>query len=35
MRKFVCNPLPGDASDPQGLTALLDRYLCGEEVIGT
>ena len=27
MRKFVCKPLPGDASDPQGLTALLDRYL--------
>ncbi|MEK7751566.1 MAG: tyrosine-type recombinase/integrase [Acidobacteriota bacterium] len=27
MRKFVCQPLPGDASDPQGLTALLDRYL--------
>ena len=27
MRKFVCKPLPGDASDPQGLTALVDRYL--------
>ena len=27
MRKFVCQPLPGDPSDPQGLTALLDRYL--------
>jgi len=27
MRTFVCKPLPGDASDPQGLTALLDRYL--------
>ena len=23
MRKFVCKPLPGDASDPQGLTALV------------
>ena len=27
MRKFVCKPLPGDASDPQGLAALVDRYL--------
>ena len=27
MRKYVCRPLPGDASDPLGLTALLDRYL--------
>ena len=27
MRKFTCRPLPGDASDPHGLTALLDRYL--------
>ena len=27
MRKFVCKPLPGDASDPQGLTALLERFL--------
>jgi len=27
MRTFTCRPLPGDASDPQGLTALLDRYL--------
>ena len=27
MRTFVCKPLPGDASDPQGLTALVDRYL--------
>jgi integrase/recombinase XerD len=27
MRKHTCRPLPGDASDPQGLTALLDRFL--------
>ena len=27
MRTYVCRPLPGDASDPLGLTALLDRYL--------
>ena len=27
MRKYVCQPLPGDASDPQGLTALVERYL--------
>ena len=27
MRTYICRPLPGDASDPLGLTALLDRYL--------
>ncbi len=27
MRKYICQPLPGDARDPQGLTALVERYL--------
>jgi integrase/recombinase XerD len=27
MRTYTCQPLPGDPSDPQGLTALVDRYL--------
>jgi hypothetical protein len=27
MRAYACQPLPGDVSDPQGLIALLDRYL--------
>ena len=27
MRRYPCKPIPGDASDPHGLTALLQRYL--------
>jgi len=27
MRTYVCQPLPGDARDPEGLTALVERYL--------